>query len=100
MDIARFAVAIVLMAALGVATQALAQPTSAPASRPTTGTLAISELTERLSREGYRDIREIKLKSDKLYKVTARDAQGRTREMEIDARTAEILTSEDDDDDK
>ena len=31
---------------------------------------------------------------DKLYEVKARDAQGRMMEMDVDARTAEVLHSE------
>jgi negative regulator of sigma E activity len=102
MDIPKLAAVAVVTAALSVGSQTLAQPTTAPitAARPAGATLAIPELIERLSRDGYRDVREIKLKGEKLYKVTARDAQGRIREMEVDARTAEVLASEDDDDDK
>jgi hypothetical protein len=100
MDIPKLAAAAVVTVAFGVGSQTLAQPTTAPAtsSGPTGAALAIPELVERLSRDGYRDIRKIELKSDKLYKVEAGDAQGRTREMEVDARTAEVLASEDDDD--
>jgi len=85
---------------LGV--QALGQTGSGPptaASRPEAASLAIPELVERLAREGYRDIREVKRKGDKLYKVDARDANGRKRELSVDARTAEVLASEEDDDD-
>ena len=100
MDIPKLAVTAVMTTALSAGTQTLAQPTTAPAAtRPAGATLAIPELIERLSRDGYHDPREIERKSDKLYKVTARDAQGRTREMEVDARTAEVLASEEDDGD-
>jgi hypothetical protein len=100
MDIPKLAAVAVMTAAFSVGTQTLGQSTTAPAtaSRPAGTTLGIPELTERLSRDGFQDISEVKRKGDKLYKVTARDAQGRTREMEVDARTAEVLASEEDDD--
>ena len=100
MDTPKLVVVALMAAGLGAGTPTLAQPTTAPAtvSQPTAPTLAIPELTERLSRNGYREVREIERKSDKLYKVTARDAQGRTHEMDVDARTGEILASEEDDD--
>ena len=69
------------------------------AARPTGPTLAIPELIERLSGEGYRDFGGITRKSDGLYEVDARDAQGRRVELDVDARTAEVLASERDDDD-
>jgi Peptidase propeptide and YPEB domain len=102
MDTFKPAMAMVLATAFGVGGNALGQPTTAPApaSRPPGAILTIPELTERLSREGYGDIRAVERKSDKLYKVEARDAQGRTREMQVDGRTAEILASEEDDKDE
>jgi len=100
MNVAKVAAAILATAALDAGTQALAQ-TSPPATavRPTGSPLALSELVEQLSREGYRDIDETERKGDKLYKVTARDAQGSTVEMYVDARTGEVLASEEDDED-
>jgi len=100
MDAPKLAAAL-LVATLGAGTLALGQTTTAPATapRPTGATLAIPELTERLSREGYRDFREIERKGDRLYKVDARNAQGRTVELDVDARTAEVLASEEDEDD-
>jgi Peptidase propeptide and YPEB domain len=102
MDTFKSAMAIVVTTALGVGANALGQTTTAPTatSQPTSATLTIPELSERLSREGYRELREVERESDKLYKVKARDAQGRTREMLVDARTAEVLASEEDEDDR
>jgi Peptidase propeptide and YPEB domain len=79
---------------------ATAPATPAPATTARTGGpgLAIPDLVERLTREGYRDFSEIERKGDKLYKVGARDAQGRSMELAVDARTAEVLASEEDDD--
>jgi hypothetical protein len=100
MHISRRAAAVGVMAAsIGIAVHALGQTTAAPASQPTGGALSIPDLVERLSRQGYKDIDEVERKSDKLYKVKARDAQARTQEMSVDARTAEVLASEQDDED-
>lgn len=107
MDISRLAATALMATVLGAGVQALAQtattaPTAAApttaASRPTGPTLAMPELIERLSREGYGDVSGIERESDKLYKVNARDARGRRLELRVDARTAEILASEEDDD--
>jgi len=81
--------------------QALGQiiaPQTAPAS-VAGDSLTISDLAERLTRSGYTDLREIKRESERLYKVTARDRQGRTTELIVDARNAEVLASELEDDD-
>ena len=106
MDTRRLAAAVVVAATLGVGAEAPAQPQQTTPSPPATAAprqtgaaLAIPELTERLSREGYRDFREIERKGDRLYKVDARNAQGRTVELDVDARTAEVLASEEDEDD-
>ena len=56
-------------------------------------------MLERLSREGYRDFGSVERKSGRLYKLDARDAQGRKIELDVDARTAEVLASEADEDD-
>jgi len=56
-------------------------------------------LLERLSREGYRDFRAVERERDRLYKLDARDAQGGEIELDVDARTAEVLASEADEDD-
>jgi Peptidase propeptide and YPEB domain len=102
MDIFKRAIAIVVTTTLGMGANALGQTTSPPTttSRATGATLTIPELAERLSREGYSDIRAVERESDKLFKVKARDAQGRIQEMLVDARSAEILASEQDDEKK
>lgn len=98
MNIPRLAAAISMATVLGAGGLALGQPLTAPvptpASRPTGAALSIPELIERLSREGYGDVGAVERKGDKLYKVEARDTQGRKREMQVDARTAEVLASE------
>jgi hypothetical protein len=101
MDIPRLAAAVLVTTSLGAGVQAPAQTAAtapAAAARPTGPTLAIPELIERLSGEGYSDISEVRRKSDKLYKVNARDTQGRRLELHVDARTAEVLAAEEDED--
>jgi uncharacterized membrane protein YkoI len=95
----RAATVVVLTTSIGIAVHALGQTTTAPAitSQQMGAALSIPELIERLSRQGYSDVGEVERKSDKLYKVKARDAQKRTQEMSVDARTAEVLASEQDD---
>ena len=104
MDTPRLAAAVVVATALGAGAEAPAQQTTTPppataASQQAGAVLAIPELLERLSRGGYRDFGGITRKGDRLYEVDARDAQGRKVELDVDARTAEVLASERDDDD-
>lgn len=103
MNIVKLAAAAALATLLGAGAHALAQTaapaTPAPAQTQTASTaapMAIPELVNRLSGQGYSDISEVERKGDKLYEVKARDAQGRKMEMKVDARTAEILHSEQD----
>lgn len=107
MNIFKLATAVSLATVIGAGGLALGQTTPAPgpapgptpASRPVGAAMSIPELVERLSREGYSDVGEVERKGDKLYKVTARDAQRRLREMQVDARTGEVLASEADEED-
>ena len=104
MDIPRLAAAVLVATALGAGAEAPAQQTTTPppataAPRQTGAALAIPELLARLSRDGYRDFDSVERKSDRLYKLDARDAQGRKIELDVDARTAEVLASEADEDD-
>ena len=100
MRVSQFAAAVLVATIFGAGTHALAQITAqttpTPASSPTGGTLAIPELINRLSKQGYSEINEVERKSDKLYKVEARDAQNRKLEMYVDARSAEVLAGEED----
>ena len=70
------------------ATPGAAAPAAAPAA------LSFGALADKVTGQGFSDIREIERKSDKLYEVKARDAQGRWMELYVDARTGEILKSE------
>jgi hypothetical protein len=101
MGMSRFTAAMLVLVPVGLGVQALGQTTTAPATPSQAGGagLAIPELLERLTREGYTNFSEIKRKGDKLYKVSARNAQGRTLELAVDARTAEVLASEEDEED-
>jgi hypothetical protein len=73
-------------------------PQTAPA-QAVGASLTIPDLAERLARSGYTDLRKIKRESERLYQVTARDSQGRMMELTVDARNAEVLASELEDDD-
>jgi hypothetical protein len=84
--------------AMGQAMGQTAATQTAPA-RAAGTSLTIPELTERLTQDGYKDVSETKRKGERLYKVSARDPQGRSMELTVDARTAEILASEAEDDD-
>lgn len=58
------------------------------------------QLVDHLVAQGYRDVREIERKSDKLYEVKARDAGGAWVELTVDARSGEVLKTEIDNDHK
>jgi uncharacterized membrane protein YkoI len=49
---------------------------------------------ERVTTRGYRDAREIELKSDQLFEVKANNDSGLWIEMYVDARSGEILKQE------
>ncbi|WP_157268405.1 PepSY domain-containing protein [Azohydromonas aeria] len=90
-----------LAAALATAALvAVAQPASAPAQAPApaaatpAAAMSFQQVIERLASLGYHDIREIERKGDKLYEVEARDDKGRRVEMDVDARSGEILAQD------
>ena len=104
MTTSRLTAAVAVAIALGTGAEAPAQqPNTPPAAtavpQQAGATLGIPELLERLSRGGYRDFTDVTRKGARLYKLDARDAQGRKVELDADARTAEVLASEADDDD-
>jgi hypothetical protein len=57
--------------------------------------LAIQNLVERSARQAYSNISDVERKSEKLYKVSSRDAQGHAVELYLDARSADMLSMED-----
>lgn len=62
----------------------------APAER---APMSIAQIVEQVATLGYRDVREVERKGDKLFEVKARDAQDRWVELTIDARSGELLRS-------
>jgi hypothetical protein len=56
--------------------------------------LGFQQLVDRVTALGYSDVREIERKSDKLYEVKARNAQGQRVELYVDARSGEVLREE------
>lgn len=91
----RSTVALSLLA-LPMAGMALAQ-SSAPAATPATGTatpMSMTQVIDHLSGQGYKDIRDVERKGDKLYEIKATTADGQRQELLIDARSGEILKAE------
>ena len=86
-----------LAAALaGAAIAAVAQPAAAPAAATPTAPAAMSfqQVIDRLAALGFRDIREIERKSDRLYEVEAHNDKGQRVELDVDARSGEILAQD------
>lgn len=77
-------------AVLGGLVAAGAAWAQAPAER---APMSIAQIVEQAATLGYRDVREVERKGDKLYEVKARDAQDRWVELTIDARSGELLRS-------
>lgn len=70
---------------------------AASAASTASASMSIAQVIERLASTGYRDIKEVERKSDKLYEVKTRDAKGRWVELYVDARSGEVLRTELDD---
>jgi hypothetical protein len=88
----RLALVVALAAPISLA---FAQSTPAPAVVPAAAPGAsIQRVVDQISAQGYRDIREVERKSDKLYEVKARDESGQWVELYVDARSGEILKRE------
>ena len=73
---------------------------AAPAATSDASAKTFQQLVDHLVAQGYRDVREIERKSDKLYEVKARDAAGAWVELTVDARSGEVLKTEIDNDHK
>ncbi len=59
-------------------------------------TLSMAEIVERLSAEGYGEVREIERKGT-AFEVKARASDGRWKELYLDGATGKVLKVEDDD---
>jgi len=59
-------------------------------------TLSMAEIVERLSAEGYGEVREIEREGN-TFEVKARDRDGRWKELHLDGATGKVLRVEDDD---
>jgi uncharacterized membrane protein YkoI len=79
--------ALIAAASLGATAQ---EATPAAAAAP----MSMMQLLERVTAQGYRDVREIEMKSDRLYEVKATNQKGQRVEMYIDARSGEVLKQE------
>lgn len=80
--------ALIAAASLGAVAQNTAPATSAAAP------MSMMQVLERVTAQGYRDVREIELKSDRLYEIKATNDKGQRVEMLIDARSGELLKQE------
>ena len=78
------AACVLAMAAMGAGAQ-----TSAPAAQA--APMSLQQAVERVTAQGYKDVREVERKGDKLIEIEARDGQGRRVELLLDARSGEIL---------
>lgn len=75
--------------------QETTQPAGPAAGAPSTGaTLTILEVIEKVAAQGYTDVSEVEREGDTLFEVKARGADGRKMELDVDARTGELLKSE------
>lgn len=96
-----FVTAFAMTALLALGGFATAQGTDTGAA-PQAGTVApetmsIAQIIEHLASLGYRDVKEVERKSDKLYEIEARDPKGAWVELAVDARSGEILRTKLDD---
>jgi Peptidase propeptide and YPEB domain len=82
--------ATVLTMLLTLSLPAVAQVASPLASSPG---MNLTQMIEHVAGLGYRDIKEVEKKSDKLFEVKARDPNGNWVELYIDSRSGEILGS-------
>lgn len=81
--------ALIAAASLG----AMAQ-NAAPAAAAAAAPMSMMQVLERVTAQGYRDVREIELKSERLFEVKATNDKGQRVEMLIDARSGEVLKQE------
>ena len=85
----------VLAALIATASLAAVAQTAAPASPAAAAApMSMMQVLERITAQGYRDVREIEMKSDRLFEVKATDDKGQRVEMLIDARSGEVLKQE------
>jgi uncharacterized membrane protein YkoI len=80
--------ALIAAASLGAVAQ-----NAAPAAA-TAAPMSMMQVLERVTAQGYRDVREIEMKSERLYEIKATNDKGQRVEMLIDARSGEVLKQE------
>lgn len=83
--------AALLLAAAPLLALAQAAPTAATPAAPA---MSMAQVLEHLAGQGYRDIREVEWKSERLYEVKALDAKGQRVELLVDSRSGEVLKTE------
>lgn len=70
--------------------------TPAPGPAPAAAPMDMPRVIEHVSSLGYRELKEVERKGDKLYEIKARSPQGSWVELTVDARSGEILRSKPD----
>lgn len=83
--------ALLIVAGPPAAAQAPAAPAASAAARVA---MDLRQIVEHVVSLGYRDVKEVERKSDKLFEVKTRDPQGAWVELHIDSRSGEILRRE------
>lgn len=53
--------------------------------------MTMMQVLERITAQGYRDVREIELEHDRFYEIEATNDKGQRVEIQIDARSGEVL---------
>jgi len=82
-----------VLAAL-IATASLTAVAQGAAHAAAPAPMSMMQMLERITAQGYRDVREIEMKSDRLFEVKATNDKGQRVEMLIDARSGEVLKQE------
>lgn len=85
MTLRRTALAAVVAAA---SLSALAQSATPPAE---TAPMTMMQVLERITAQGYRDVREIEFEDGRVYEIKATNDKGQRVELHIDARSGEVL---------
>jgi uncharacterized membrane protein YkoI len=94
--IASLALGTALLGASALSVPVFAQGNAAPTAQTGAQTpiLSLQQIQAKLEAEGYRDFEKIERERNNRYEVKALDPQGRRVEVEVDARSGEILETE------
>lgn len=79
---------LVASASLGALAQSATSATPAAAA---TAPMSMMQVLERVTAQGFRDVREIELEDDRLYEIKATNDKGQRVKIYIDAHSGEVL---------